>query len=213
MADDITTGNVQTLGLKQTTANFATIAGPLKDKIGRAAALQGALVMNRAIKAATYTTFHRATGFIQSGFGVRVGKHLTPAGVLNTFVVEYPQKIIGSSDIATAYRRQYISARTSKRSVSIAPQVAFWWRFLEFGTHPRFAKKAPSFLKRGQGPHDKRHSDWHSLRAYAAAGSRGQIFSRAWIRPSTAASEHQAVATFSDTFRQQTEIEIDRLPK
>src|SRR5262245_47382206 len=170
-AQDQTSGPVQVLGLKQTSENFQNINGPMKLRIGRAAALQGALIINSAVKLNTYRTFRRITGMIQSGFGVRVAKKLDHDNVLNTFVVQYPQQITGGSDIAVAFRKQYLRVRPRARSVSIKPHIAYWWRFLEFGTGPRFSKKKPSFLRRGLAPRSK--ADWSSLHRFAQAGYRG----------------------------------------
>jgi len=208
---DVKTANLQALGLKQTSQNFAELAGPIKDRVGRSASLRGMLVVNRAVKAATYSTFSRVSGFIRSGFSVRVSRQLTPDGELLSFLVQHPQDITGHSEAATAFRKAYVTRLSGKRSVSIEPQKAFWWRFLEFGTGPRFSKKKPKFLKRGTGPAGPR--EWRSLRAYQGAGARGAITSRSWIRPARAASEHQAVDAFTKWFREDTESEVARLPK
>jgi hypothetical protein len=79
---------------------------------------------------------------------------------------------------------------TGKRSVSIRPASAFYWRFLEFGTEPRRAARTPAFLRTGRvAKTDKGELRQHrALKRWQASPSRGGIRSRSWLRPVFAAN-------------------------
>lgn len=208
MTDDGGT-TVEVKGLRQAVENLTLLAGPLRDKIGHQAQLDASLVISRAMAAATYTTFNRQTGFIRSGFGVRVARGLK-GELLTSVVVQYPQRISGSNPMVRAYRKRHLSISPRTRKVEL-DHVAYWWRFLEFGTGPRFSAKKPRFLKRGLAPRSER--DWKSLRSYAAAGGHGAIRARPWVRPAFSGSAERSIDTYRDTFVQQVESEVNNLPK
>lgn len=189
-------------GLSQAIANLNKLTGAVKAEIGRASLAAGLSVIKAAVLGATYSTFAKQTGAIKAGFGIRVG-HQLKGTVLSAVIVQYPQSIAGQSPMKAAFLRHRQSTR--KRAVSLY-QVAFWWRFLEFGTGPRRSVATPS-----SSGHGKRHEA--RVRRYAGAASRGAIVARSWVRPAAASTAQPSVDQFAATMRERVEQAVKEMPK
>lgn len=187
---------VEVRGLAAAAKNLALIGKVGATELSREALRDGAQVINQRVKAATYTSFIKRTGAIRAGFGVRVAKALKGTELLS-FIVQH--------ETAIALRPR------KKRSRKPQPKagIAFWWRYLEFGTGPRKSVKKP----RGKRPPKEGSRAAKALARYAAAASRGQITARKWIRPAFSASAESAIQTFDGSFRRRLEAEVSKLPK
>lgn len=184
---------VEVRGLRAAAENLAIIGKVGSTELSREALRDGAWVIGRKVKAATYTSFIRRTGAIRAGFGVRVAKALKGTELLS-FIVQ--------RETAAALRPR------KKRSRKPQPKagIAFWWRYLEFGTGPRKSVRKP----RGK------RINARSIRAqarYDAAASRGQIAARKWIRPAFAGGAADAIDTFGKSFRRRVESAVNALSK
>jgi hypothetical protein len=213
-ASDFATTTVTVTGLKQAAENLMNIgSGELRTLIARDSARAAAWVIGDAVKDRTYTTFQKQTGWIKSGIGVRVAMGVRN-NVLNSVIGEMPQ-YAGSFNPAAALFRQHHHGRAHHKAPALA-EVAFWWRFLEFGTHERHRKSTPKFLYK---PPPKRQltkrrlaSRALKLGAWHASASRGGISGRQWVRPAFAASQLKAVEQYEATMRNRTEEEVNNLP-
>lgn len=197
-------------GLSQAAENMMNLAsGPLRTMIARGSSRAAAWTVGDAIKRATYTTFKQQTGWIKSGVGVRVAQGIKGT-VLNAVVAELPQYGGALNPMASLFRSTHMPKLDARRA-SLA-QVAFWWRFLEFGTRQRRAKKMPRFLRRASNKSLSTRQERSKAR-YFASPNRGGIAARPWVRPAFAASDRAAVDTYEATMRQLTETEVAKLPK
>lgn len=209
------TTSVTVKGLREAAQNMMTIgSGEVRTKIARDALRASAWVVGNAVKAATYTTFRQVTGWIKGGIGVRVaiGVHGT---VLNSVIAEVPQYGGALNPMATLFRKHH-PGRAGKRARAPAlASVAFWWRFLEFGTRTRHARRTPKFTYRASRTLTRRTTARRAktLAAYFASPSRGGIAPRPWVRPSRQSSQTRAVEQYEATMRERTEIEVNNLPK
>jgi len=204
MAEGITVS-----GLRQALGNLSRIKGDIAFRVGREASLAAGLVITNAVKRATYTTFNRQTGAIQSGFGVRVG-HELKGTKLNSVVVEYPQNVGGHS--LKGLMKLFHGRRTSQAAKTPADAgVAFWWRFLEFGTGKRRSARLPSFMKKGRVARTARNM--HAQSRYEHAHSTGALSARPWVRPAFDSSAPAAIDAFRAVFLKRTAEETDNLPK
>jgi hypothetical protein len=189
---------IQVRGLKQAAQNLLLIGKVAATETSRKSILESLLVLVRAIKAATYTTgFQKRTGAVKAGFGARVA-----FGVKGTFlrgwIVQYPQPGVG------------IRAKARAKDSSKAG-VAFYWRFLELGTHGRRTARTPKFLKKGNlflSPAHKR-----SAARYAAAASLGDLPPRPWVGPTFKSQAARAIEVFGVTFKNRVQAAVENLPK
>lgn len=204
------TTTVEVKGLRQSLVNLAKLASDVQKKIGRLALRDAALVVNAAVKGATYSTFSRRSGAIQSGFGVRVGNELKGT-TLNAVVVEYPQSLAGLSPATRLFRRSALRQSSRARKVNLE-STAFWWRFLEFGTGPRMSERTPAFQREGRLARTR-----GEIRAahkfQSAAHALGAITPRSWVRPAFSSSGVQAVDVFAKTMRTETDATVQAYPK
>jgi HK97 gp10 family phage protein len=194
-------------GLKEAVKNFNDLTGKVKLEIGREALRDALLVVLEKVKGATYTTFTKRTGAIQSGFGVRVGQSLKD-DVLTSVVVEYPQTMIGNTPMTRAFRSHHSARGRSRKPVSLF-QVAYWWRFLEFGTGPRRTARTPKTLTPRKGAKGLNRA----IAKFKASRSTGSVTARPWVRPAFAASAQTAVDTFTQSMRRRIERAANAMPK
>jgi HK97 gp10 family phage protein len=189
-------------GLRAAAKNLALIGKVGSTELSRDALREGARVVSRAAAAGTYQNFIMRTGAIRFGFGVRVAKELK-GEELAAFVVQ--------RETALALRP------TKKRSRKPKPTkgVAYWWRYLEFGTTGRKTAKTPKFLRKAKVSKSPRVLARQSkaLARYTAAKSQGDIKARNWIRPAFAANAPGAVDTFGANFRRRVEAAVNSLSK
>ena len=206
-------GSIEVKGLSQALQNLHQLSADVQLKLSRDALREASWAIAKAIRAATYTTFNKITGAVQSGFSVQVANQQHKANELDAYVVEYQQGIAGTSAAAMAFRKAVIAhrRRRSRQPIQLA-QVAFWWRFLEFGTQPRRAMRTPAF-SRHRTKFRRTERQKKRLAAFNASPSRGGIHGRSWVRPAFSASAETAVQTFRDTLLKALEQETDQLPK
>ena len=201
---------IELRGLREAAENLRKIGKVAATELSRDALRDGALVVNRAVKAATYTTFQRRTGFIKAGFGVRVAKELK-GDVLRAWIVQYEQSLAGGSAEKKAQRAAYLPAAKGRKQSFY--NLAFWWRFLEFGT------KGRRNARTSKGARISKKTGLLNLRTrrakarYDAAKSLGDIAPRPWVRPAFGGSAAGAIETFDRSFRRRLSAEIDNLPK
>jgi HK97 gp10 family phage protein len=195
-------------GLRELGANLQALGALVQKEIGREALLQASLLITAAVKDATYTTFNRITGFTQSGFGVRVGKEMKGT-VLSAVVVQYPQNITGTDAMARLVQH-YHTPRPHHGSVAVET-YAYWWRFLEFGTHGRHARRTPKFAREGRIARNRRQAS--ALARYAKSASLGDLAPRPWVGPAFNASAQAAIQKFTSTTREQIEQRVNAMPK
>lgn len=187
-------------GLKQALANLNAIGSDaVRTDIGRKALRDGLLVINRAVKGATYTTFNRVTGFTRAGFGVRVA--IKPKGtVLNSVIVQYPQSIAGTSAGQKLVRQHYTPKAKGRKQSTF--NVAFWWRFLEFGTKGRRTARTPKSARTGRMARGKgSKASQRALARYTAAKGQGDIAARPWVGPAFQRTRDDATDEFSKVFK------------
>jgi HK97 gp10 family phage protein len=192
-------------GLNEAIRNLNDLDGQVKSKIGRDALRDGLLLVNKTVKAATYSTFKRATGAIQAGFGVRVGKALKGT-VLAAVVVQYPQSMIGNTPMTKAYRRHHAAKGRSRKPVDLN-QVAYWWRFLEFGTGERRTARTPRFS------HIRTKRQAKTVEKFLGAKGVGYVGPRPWVRPAFQGTAQGAVDAFTATMRQEIETNVNAMTK
>lgn len=189
---------IEVTGLKEARENLYKLSEEVGVKITRAALLEAGLVINRAIKAATYSTFTRRTGQIRAHFGVRVGAE-PKDNVISAVVVQYPA--------ATSSGPRLASVRVQQERRS----VAYWWRFLEFGTSGRRAQRTPKHVRAGRIARGTKQQ--RAEAAYSASRALGDLSARPWVRPAFRASVAEAVDHFATAFRRTTDEEVNKLPK
>ena len=192
-------------GLAQAGKNLLNIgSGELRTQIARDASRAAGWKIANAIKGKTYTTFNFLDGLIGTGMTVRVSDGIKGT-VLNAVVVEKEQ--------AGALLRK---RSRLQRDPSLSG-VAVWWRWLEFGTQERRAKKTPKFVYHPstKRPLTKKATAYRALTLgrWAASASRGGISERSWVRPTFSATARAAVEEYERTMRARTESEVSNLPK
>jgi hypothetical protein len=210
-AADVVTVSVKVSGLRQAAENLMEIgSGETRTRIARDASRAASWVVADDVKAATYSTFNRVSGWIKSGIGVRVATGVRD-NVLNAVVAELPQYAGSFNPMAKLFRAHHPGKAHSRKQPSLA-QVAFYWRFLEFGTKERHAKRTPKFTYRAASKQRTKRQSVH-LALWSSSPSRGGIAPRSWVRPALQASELNAVQTYESTMRERTETEIANLQK
>lgn len=199
---------VEVRGLREAVQNMKRLAGVAQLELSRSAMFDAALVIAKNVRAATYTTFIRRTGFIKSGFSVRVARNVIDDEVLG-FIVQREQNIAGASAEAKTVRKRN-TPKVSRRAQPIF-SAAFYWLFLERGTQNRRQSRTPDFLRKGRSASTKRQLS--SLARYTAAASSGNIKPRPWVAPATAGSAEAAIHEFEQSFRTRVETEVSNLKK
>jgi HK97 gp10 family phage protein len=202
---------VEVKGLKAAQDNFNKLAQDAERSIGREALKALGWALAKPMKAATYTNFTRRTGAIRSLLGVHVRQDPVDYK-LTGYVEEFAAKITGP---ATPFKALIRKRRSGKRSVSIRPSTAYWWRFLEFGTGPRHAESTPSFLRSGRiAKFGKRQvRQLRRAESWAASPSRGGIKARKWLRPIFGSNAPDAIQSFRETFLKLVEAAANAMPK
>lgn len=203
---------IEVKGLAQALQNLQQLTKDVQLKLSRDALRDASWVIANAVRAATYTTFNKISGAVQRGFSVQVAHEPHTSTELDAYVVEYQQGITGTSAAALAFRKAVIAHRRKRSRQPIQlQQVAFWWRFLEFGTQPRRAMRTPSFSRNAKFRRTDRQKK--RLAAFNASPSRGGISGRSWVRPAFAASAQTAIETFRNSLLRELQKETDQLPK
>jgi HK97 gp10 family phage protein len=200
---------IEVKGLSQCLKNMAALGELIETKITREALREQAWVIAKAIRGATYKNFVRRTGAIRSGVGVIVQRDQHDQK-LKAYAVEYPQNIAGAETPFTSLVRKRLAQKRSRKVDTT--YVAFWWRFLEFGTRPRRGARTPKWKKpsRSQSASAKRAK---SFAAFAAAPSRGAIKARNFMRPAFNASANASITEFRKDVREGIERETNAMSK
>lgn len=188
---------IEVRGLKKAAENLHIIGSIGGKALSRDALRDGARIIVRALKAATYQNFQRRTGAIKAGFAARVAQDFK-SGLLRGYVVQ----------MGTALA---LRAKKTKRGKPQTEGVAYWWRFLEFGTQGRRTARTPKFLRKGRMARGKRQL--RAFARYSAAKSLGDITPRNWVRPAFGGSAAGAIETFGKSFRTRIEAEVGNLSK
>jgi HK97 gp10 family phage protein len=190
----VATERIEVKGLDQALTNMRTLLADVQTKIARDALRQAGWVIARRMRAATYSTFIRRSGAIQRGFGVAV-QHDFKDEELKAYVVQYPQNL----------------RRLGKPGL----QIAHWWRYLEFGTGPRRASRTPNFLSSGKFSKNSRVvvRQATALSRWAAAGNRGSVKERKWVRPAAAATTPAGIDVFRTVVLEEIEKAVTNYPK
>src|SRR5262249_28751098 len=123
------------------------LSAEVQREIGRQALRAAGQTLAEPMKAATYTTFVRRTGAIRAGLGVGVQRD-PKKDTLTGYVEEYAQSIAGPTTPFASLVRKRLSSK--RRRSAPTSSIAFWWRFLEFGTGPRRSGRTPGFLRSGK---------------------------------------------------------------
>jgi HK97 gp10 family phage protein len=205
---------IEVTGLKEARRNFNNLGTAVETDIGRDALRALGWALAKPMKAATYTTFLRRTGAIQQLLGVHVQREPS-SSTLTGYVEEFNAPITGTNPtpFQTLIRKR--RGASGKRSVSVRPSTAYWWRFLEFGTGPRRAMRTPNFLRSGRvSLNSKRQA--RQLRAaqrWRATASRGGIKARSWLRPLFGSNAPDAIQSFRDTFLKLVDAATSAMPK
>lgn len=199
---------VEVRGLREAAKNLEAIGKAGALALSRDALRDGARVLVRVIKAATYTTFQRRTGLVQSGFGTRIAQQLK-SEVLLGFVVQFPQSLAGGSAQKKAQRAAYLPAAKGRKQSFY--NLAFWWRFLEFGTKGRRAAKTPAFHRAGRLARGARQQK--ALARYSASKTVTDLAPRPWVRPAFGGSAPGSIQAFEKSFRTRIETAVNNLPK
>jgi HK97 gp10 family phage protein len=188
------TDRIEVKGLDQALTNIKSLAGDVQTKITRDALRTALWVIARRMRAGTYSTFIRRSGAIQRGFGVAVQRD-PKNDELKGYVTQYPQNL----------------RRLGKPGL----QIAHWWRYLEFGTGERRASRTPNFLRTGSFSKSSRVvvRQATALSRWAAAGNRGSVKERKWVRPAAAATTPESIETFRREVLEEIEKAVTNYPK
>ena len=203
---------IEISGLSQAKANFQKLSADVQRDIGRQALREAAKTLAEPMKAATYTTFTRRTGAIRAGLGVGV-QHDPKSDKLTGYVEEYAQSIAGPATPFASLVRKRLSGK--RRRSAPTSSIAFWWRFLEFGTGPRRTGRTPAFLRSHKiGTHPKGQArQLKSVGTWLATANRGGITARPWLRPVFGANAPQAIQSFRDTMLRLIDAAVSAMPK
>jgi HK97 gp10 family phage protein len=203
---------IEVKGLTQAKDNFQKLSGLVQKEIGRETLREAGWMLARPMRAATYTTFVRRTGAIRSGLGVAIQRD-AKSDKLTGYVDEFPQSIAGKATPFAKLVRHRLSLKR-RRSVPTT-YIAFWWRYLEFGTGPRRAGRTPAFLRSGKvGTTAK-----GKLRQIKAVGgwlkspNRGGIKPRPWLRPIFGSNAPNAIESFRATILKLIDAAVSAMPK
>jgi HK97 gp10 family phage protein len=220
MADPV---KVEVTGLSQAGANFAKLGSAVQHEIGRQSLRDGTWALVNKMRAATYTTgFVKRSGYVQSGLSVAVANDPKNGGQLTAWAVEYPQSIAGSTPAAALFRK-HMSLKGHRPSAKQGgggsrvelSGVAFYWRFLEFGTGPRKSAATPRFLRTGLlARNDKlRARQRLKAKAWLALPSRGGMTAKPWLRPTFGSTAPDAINSFSETIGKLIDKAVTAMPK
>jgi hypothetical protein len=202
-------------GLKQAQENLKKLDEDTQKEIGREALREMGWTLARPMRVATYTTFKRQTGAIRSGLGVAVQREASE-DILKAFVWEYPQRVGG---VVTPFSLKVMARKRAKaggRGVKApASSIAFWWRFLEFGTQERRAARTPKFLRTGRIAKSGRVllRQASAAAAWKASAGRGGIASRSWLRPVFGAEAPEAINAYREKLLKLIDAAIGNMPK
>jgi hypothetical protein len=202
-------------GLKEAQENLKKLGEDTQKEIGREALREMGWTLARPMRAATYTTFKRQTGAIRSGLGVAVQREGSE-DVLKAYVWEYPQRVAG---IVSAFSLKVMARRRVKakgRGVNApASSIAFWWRFLEFGTQERRSSRTPKFLRSGRIARTGRVllRQASAAAAWKESAGRGGISGRSWLRPVMGAKGPEAINAYREKLLKLIDAAIDKMPK
>jgi hypothetical protein len=206
---------VKVQGLKEARENLQKLNEQTQTDIGREALRSAGWVLAGPMRAATYTTFKRQTGAIRSGLGVAV--QLEPKDdALKAYVWEYPQRVGG---VVTPFSVKVMLAkrRKARGGSAKAPlnSIAFWWRFLEFGTQERRSVGTPKFLRTGKIAKKGRVllRQTAAASAWKAAAHRGAISGRSWLRPVMGSKGPAAIDAYRETLLKLIDAAISKMPK
>jgi HK97 gp10 family phage protein len=203
---------IELRGLSQAQANFQKLSAEVHREIGRQALRAAGQTLAEPMKAATYTTFVRRTGAIRAGLGVGVQRD-PKNDTLTGYVEEYAQSIAGpAAPFASLVRKRLSSKRRRSAPTS---SIAFWWRFLEFGTGPRRSGRTPGFLRIGKAAKTTRGKfrQAKAVDRWMSTASRGGITSRSWLRPIFGSNAPQAIQSFREAMLKMIDAAVSAMPK
>lgn len=203
---------VDVKGLSEAKANFEKLGTLVQQEIGRQSLREAAWALAKPMRAATYTTFRRRTGAIRSGLSVSIQRE-PKDGSLTGYVEEYAQSIAGPATPFATLVRKRLSAKRHKSTPT--SYVAFWWRYLEFGTGPRHVRRTPSFLRSGRIAKTEKgqQRQLSSAKRWMASASRGGIKSRSWLRPIFGSNARNAIQSCRETFLKLVDAAASAMPK
>jgi HK97 gp10 family phage protein len=197
---------VELKGLAAVKDNFEQLNDEVQNKIGRDSLRYFSWLIAKPMRTATYTTFSKQTGAIRRGLAVAV--QFEPVqGKLKSWVVEYPQQITGAETPFKALVRRRVGRRRTRQVATTS--TAYWWRFLEFGTGPRRARRTVKV-----NPLSKRYaSQLLAAAKQKQSPSRGAIRPRTWLRPAYGATATDALSKFRDYFLKLVDAAVSAMPK
>ena len=201
-------------GLAATKDNFNKLSYAAEREIGREALRTLGWVLAKPMKAATYSTFTRRTGAIRQLLGVTVRQE-PQSHKLTGYVEEFAAPITGTSASPFVAMIRKRRNSTGKRSVSIRPSTAFYWRFLEFGTGPRRTARTPSFLRTGKISSSAKGQSRQlkGAQRWQRSASRGGIKARTWLRPIFGSNAPDAIQSFRVAFLKLVDAATSAMPK
>lgn len=210
-------------GLDQCLANLQQLDTDTRTTLARTAMREMAWKLAIPMRRATYTTFNKSDGKIQSGLSVIVQKEFE-GDTLKAHVIEYPQDIRGTTPAQVLFRRHlHLKGHRPSRKSDTADRglrvdltgVAYWWRFLEFGTGPRHAARTPKFLRTGKISSDPKRQQVQRAAAakWLKTPSRGGITARTWLRPIASNTSPAAVDEFRAVLLDEIDKTVNAYPK
>jgi HK97 gp10 family phage protein len=198
---------IEVAGLRECLANMKKLDTDLRRELAGKALREAAWAIAQPMRAATYTSgFKRITGAIREGLSVAV-QHEPTANELKAYVVEYPQNIFGAE---TPFKALVRKRRSRTRKKVDIRQTAYWWLFLERGTHARKSVRTPKATRKSLRPGTR------SARARAlweAAPSRGGIKAMPWLEPTFNAKAADAINTCRETISKLIDAAVSAMPK
>jgi len=200
----VTTTRVEVSGLSQAKENFQKLDALVQQQIGRQSLRQQAWALANPMRGATYTTFIRRTGAIKAALGVVVAREPRDNSLVG-YVEVLPQRQPSS----------VFGALVRKRARHNAPEVPYYWRFLEFGTNERRSVRTPKALRSGRiGRTGKaRERTRKQLQRWLGVGNRGSVSSRAWLRPTFGPAAPSSIETFRETILKLIDAAVSDMPK
>jgi hypothetical protein len=198
---------VEVTGLSQCLDNMKKLSTDAQQEIGGKALREAMWAIAQPMRDATYTTgFKRITGAIREGLSVAV-QHDPKNDELKAYVVEYPQSIAGAE---TPFKALVRKRRARSRKKVDVRQTAYWWLFLERGTHARKSVRTPKATRKSLRPGTR---SARALARWQAAASRGGIKAMPWLKPTFNATATQAILACRATFLKLTDAAVSAMPK
>jgi len=188
---------IEVKGLAKTAANLKSLGTAMATVVARDSLRAGAQSIISKLRGATYTTFQRLDGMIKAGYQARVGRS-AKGEILHSVIAQKQQSLKGA-----AFKGVRARLRRPGRKRGPTRAVAFWWRFLEYGTEPRGNVAGQRLRQKGK----------KTIRLRSTGKNLGSVEPRPWVGPTLAGAASGAVIATANKMRERIDEEAKKLPK